>query len=238
MRGFLVLESLGLGLLAAGRPWPPGPPTWWSRGAGRGPSWWRRGRVHRAERPVGPVGTSRDRPRPRQPDPRPGAGDHRPRRRSRPAAGRGPGLAIVGEPRRIRAACRAGRPGPGRRPRPGHEHRPRLSPGGPDHRQAGRAAGAAEYRLRRLINSDLGQRNFNAYLNGYRIDETKAALADRGQDSVPILTIALDAGFNSLGPFNRAFRAETGMTPTDFRRASADSGIGQPDFEPGERRGA
>ncbi|MBR7618628.1 helix-turn-helix transcriptional regulator [Phenylobacterium sp. 20VBR1] len=98
--------------------------------------------------------------------------------------------------------------------------------------------GAAEYRLRRLINSDLGQRNFNAYLNGYRIDETKAALADRGQDSVPILTIALDAGFNSLGPFNRAFRAETGMTPTDFRRASADSGIGQPDFEPGERRGA
>lgn len=98
--------------------------------------------------------------------------------------------------------------------------------------------GAAEHRLRRLINSDLGQRNFNAYINGYRIDETKAALADRGQDAVPILTIALDAGFNSLGPFNRAFRAETGMTPTDFRRASADSEVGQPDFEPGERHGA
>lgn len=98
--------------------------------------------------------------------------------------------------------------------------------------------GTPEYRLRRLINSGLGQRNFNAYLNGYRIAEAKAALADRGQDGVPVLTIALDAGFNSLGPFNRAFRAETGMTPTAFRRASADSGIGQPDFEPGERRGA
>jgi AraC-like DNA-binding protein len=35
---------------------------------------------------------------------------------------------------------------------------------------------------------------------------------------VPILTIALDAGFNSLGPFNRAFKAETGMTPSEFRR--------------------
>lgn len=38
---------------------------------------------------------------------------------------------------------------------------------------------------------------------------------------MPILTIALDAGFGSLGPFNRAFRAETGLTPTEFRRLSA-----------------
>jgi AraC-like DNA-binding protein len=35
---------------------------------------------------------------------------------------------------------------------------------------------------------------------------------------VPILTIALDAGFQSLGPFNRAFKAQTGMTPSEFRR--------------------
>ena len=98
--------------------------------------------------------------------------------------------------------------------------------------------GTPEHRLRRLINSGLGQRNFNAYLNSYRIADARTALADRGQDAVPILTIALDAGFNSLGPFNRAFRAETGTTPTDFRRASADSGIGQPEFKPGERRGA
>ncbi|WP_340644007.1 AraC family transcriptional regulator [Phenylobacterium sp.] len=98
--------------------------------------------------------------------------------------------------------------------------------------------GTPEYRLRRLINSGLGQRNFNAYLNSYRIADARTALADRSQDAVPILTIALDAGFNSLGPFNRAFRAETGMTPTDFRRASADSGFGQPEFKPGERRGA
>jgi len=35
---------------------------------------------------------------------------------------------------------------------------------------------------------------------------------------VPILTIALDAGFQSIGPFNRAFKAHTGMTPSEFRR--------------------
>jgi len=35
---------------------------------------------------------------------------------------------------------------------------------------------------------------------------------------VPVLTLALDAGFNSLGPFNRAFKAATGLTPSEFRR--------------------
>jgi AraC-like DNA-binding protein len=35
---------------------------------------------------------------------------------------------------------------------------------------------------------------------------------------VPVLTRALDAGFQSIGPFNRAFKANTGLTPTEFRR--------------------
>lgn len=81
--------------------------------------------------------------------------------------------------------------------------------------------GVPEYRLRRLINQHLRHRNFNSFLNGYRLAEAKAALADPGQAGVPILTIALDAGFSSLGPFNRAFKAETGLTPTEFRRRDA-----------------
>jgi AraC-like DNA-binding protein len=76
-----------------------------------------------------------------------------------------------------------------------------------------------EYRLRRLINQRLGHRNFAAFLNGYRLDDATAALADPSQDAVPILTIALDSGFASIGVFNRAFKARTGMTPTEFRRA-------------------
>jgi AraC-like DNA-binding protein len=78
-----------------------------------------------------------------------------------------------------------------------------------------------EYRLRRLINQRLGQRNFTAFVNSYRLAEVIAALSDPSQAGVPILTIALDAGFQSLGPFNRAFKAETGMTPSEFRRRSA-----------------
>jgi AraC-like DNA-binding protein len=75
-----------------------------------------------------------------------------------------------------------------------------------------------EYRLRRLINQQLGYRNFNVFLNNHRIEEAKAALADPSQAEVPVITIAMDAGFQSLGPFNRAFKATTGVTPTEYRR--------------------
>jgi AraC-like DNA-binding protein len=81
-----------------------------------------------------------------------------------------------------------------------------------------------EYRLRRVINQRLGHRNFNAYVNGFRLDETCAALADPAKRDRPVLSIALDAGFQSIGPFNRAFKAATGLTPTEFRREKlADS---------------
>jgi AraC-like DNA-binding protein len=75
-----------------------------------------------------------------------------------------------------------------------------------------------EYRLRRIINGRLGHRNFNAYLNGFRLDEAKQALVDPAQRQVPIITIAMDAGFGSLAAFNRAFRLQTGMTPTAYRQ--------------------
>jgi AraC-like DNA-binding protein len=83
---------------------------------------------------------------------------------------------------------------------------------------------APEYRLRRVINQRLGHRNFNAYINGFRIDEAKAALANPAQRELPVLSIALESGFQSIGPFNRAFKAATGLTPSEFRKQnSADS---------------
>jgi AraC-like DNA-binding protein len=83
--------------------------------------------------------------------------------------------------------------------------------------------GVPEYRLRRLINQKLGYRNFNVFLNNHRIEEAKAALADPAQVEVPVITIAMDAGFQSLGPFNRAFKAMTGVTPTEYRRLKAEA---------------
>jgi len=78
--------------------------------------------------------------------------------------------------------------------------------------------GAPEYRLRRVINQRLGHRNFNAFVNGCRLAEARRRLADPAQAQLPVLSIALDVGFGSIGPFNRAFKAETGLTPTEFRQ--------------------
>jgi AraC-like DNA-binding protein len=83
--------------------------------------------------------------------------------------------------------------------------------------------GVPEYRLRRLINQKLGYRNFNVFLNNHRIEEAKAALADPAQAEVPVITIAMDAGFQSLGPFNRAFKAMTGVTPSEYRRLKMEA---------------
>lgn len=80
-----------------------------------------------------------------------------------------------------------------------------------------------EYRLRRLINQRLGYRNFNVFLNEHRIAEVKAALADPSQAEVPVITIAMDAGFQSLGPFNRAFKATTGVTPSEYRKLKSSA---------------
>jgi AraC-like DNA-binding protein len=80
--------------------------------------------------------------------------------------------------------------------------------------------GYPEHQLRALINGQLGYRNFSAFLNGYRIAAAQQELADPERARTPVLTIALELGYGSLGPFNRAFKARTSMTPTDFRRAA------------------
>ena len=59
------------------------------------------------------------------------------------------------------------------------------------------------------------------YCSPATLDRTFAALADPTQAEVPVITIAMDAGFQSLGPFNRAFKATTGVTPTEYRRLNA-----------------
>jgi AraC-like DNA-binding protein len=74
-----------------------------------------------------------------------------------------------------------------------------------------------EHRLRRLINRRLGHRNFADFLNASRIAAAQARLADPVHARTTIAVIAFDLGYGSLGPFNRAFRAATGSTPTEWR---------------------
>jgi len=74
-----------------------------------------------------------------------------------------------------------------------------------------------EYRLRRLINGHLGHRNFNSFLNRYRIEEVARQLVAPETRHLPVLSIALDMGYRSLSPFNKAFKEIKGMTPTEYR---------------------
>ena len=81
--------------------------------------------------------------------------------------------------------------------------------------------------MRRVINRGLRFRNFNDFLHTHRLKEAAERLGDPQLQRIPILTIALEVGYGSIGPFNRAFKERFGVTPTEYRRASrADSGIG------------
>lgn len=80
--------------------------------------------------------------------------------------------------------------------------------------------GVPEHRLRALINQRLGYRNFSDFLNTHRVADAKCWLTDPAKVALPVLTIAMDLGYGSLAPFNRAFRDATGQTPSDWRRAA------------------
>lgn len=79
-------------------------------------------------------------------------------------------------------------------------------------------ANMPETHLRRLISDALGYRNFPSFVNAHRIAAAKERLADPGQSRITVSAIAYDIGFASLGPFNRAFREETGVSPSEWRR--------------------
>lgn len=79
-----------------------------------------------------------------------------------------------------------------------------------------------EYRLRKLINQSLHYRNFNQFLNQYRIEEAARRLLDPAEEHIPISSIALDVGYASLSSFNKAFKETHGVTPSVYRSGLAE----------------
>jgi AraC-like DNA-binding protein len=77
--------------------------------------------------------------------------------------------------------------------------------------------GLPEYRLRKLIHDRLGYRNFNRFLHDHRIREACAQLDDPALRKIPILTIALSVGYQSVNTFNRGFVEIMGKTPSAYR---------------------
>ncbi len=75
--------------------------------------------------------------------------------------------------------------------------------------------GIPEYQLRQKINQSLGYRNFNQFVNRYRIEEAGQRLIQDAR--TPVLSIALDVGFRSISSFNTAFQGQFGVSPTKYR---------------------
>lgn len=75
--------------------------------------------------------------------------------------------------------------------------------------------------LSKAFNEGIEQ-NFNECINRLRVEAIEAILRQDGETR-DLLTIALDAGFRSKASFNRAFKAYTGHTPTEYRGTPAGS---------------
>ncbi|MDO9477531.1 MAG: helix-turn-helix transcriptional regulator, partial [Pseudohongiella sp.] len=80
-----------------------------------------------------------------------------------------------------------------------------------------------EYMLRRFINQTLGYRNFNQFLNEFRVKKAIEMLKDSGESSTKISSIALDVGYASLSSFNKAFKELHGTTPSVYRNRLVSS---------------
>jgi AraC-like DNA-binding protein len=74
-----------------------------------------------------------------------------------------------------------------------------------------------DYKVRRAINGVLGYRNFNAFLNQYRVEAARKRLIE--EPDLPVIRLAMDLGYRSLAVFNKVFKETTGRTPSDYRRA-------------------
>ena len=67
-----------------------------------------------------------------------------------------------------------------------------------------------------LLNQHIGK-NFNDFVNEYRVNEAKKKLADASLRQFTIAAIAFDSGFNSLPTFQRCFKQFTGVTPSQYQ---------------------
>uniref|UniRef100_UPI003218E5F0 helix-turn-helix domain-containing protein n=1 Tax=Chryseobacterium sp. TaxID=1871047 RepID=UPI003218E5F0 len=76
------------------------------------------------------------------------------------------------------------------------------------------------HQLSQTINQGLNT-NFYKFVNAYRIKEVKKKLKDPEFEKYSILGIAFESGFNSKSTFNKIFKEETGITPSEFKKSES-----------------
>ncbi|MGK0386909.1 MAG: AraC-like DNA-binding protein [Patiriisocius sp.] len=63
------------------------------------------------------------------------------------------------------------------------------------------------------------KRNFNDFINYYRIQDAKKLLSNTESEKFTISSIAYDIGFSSLSSFNSAFKKFENTTPSLYRKS-------------------
>ncbi len=71
-----------------------------------------------------------------------------------------------------------------------------------------------------LINTH-SQKNFNRFVNEFRIEEAKRLLSDPEFDNLNFSGIAEEIGFNSRSSFFTNFKIIEGITPLEFKKSIA-----------------
>lgn len=75
-------------------------------------------------------------------------------------------------------------------------------------------------KLSTLLNNHMNT-SFYDYINFFRVKAVKEALLSDKYATYTLLAIAFESGFNSKASFNRAFKKETGCSPSQFRKENA-----------------
>lgn len=93
---------------------------------------------------------------------------------------------------------------------------PALNP-----QQLADALALAPHHLSQIINESLGV-NFATFVNGYRVEAVKVLMEDPAHAHKTLLALGLEAGFNSKTSFNRVFKQQTGLTPSQYQKSCAE----------------
>lgn len=73
--------------------------------------------------------------------------------------------------------------------------------------------------------NQFANKNFNHFINEFRVNEAKQLLADSSYDILTIEAIYKDAGFNSKSVFNTVFKQVTCDTPSSFKKKLKEKAI-------------
>jgi len=83
-----------------------------------------------------------------------------------------------------------------------------------------------EDQVSRLLCLGFGERDFGSLLNRFRIDAACSYLGDTEDSHRPFYEIAATVGYQSEATFNRAFTAQTGVSPSHYRQQKVDEAAG------------